>query len=112
MGEVAQMNFVRLSVIAGLLFASAYCSNPVCAPPATTTYSCEAITAGSNGCVGGPPAGPSAGAPSLDTDKTFPVGCVAQVPYCVPAYPSEVQICTCLDASGSGGTAPGWVCGG
>src|SRR5450631_1966820 len=104
------MTYLRALLTAGLLVANANCSDPACKPPATTTYSCHATTAGSTGCVGGPPANPSAGAPALDPDKTFPVGCVAHLPYCVPAYPSEVQTCTCLDPSATGGTTASWTC--
>ena len=103
-------NGVRVSVTAGLLLASIDCER-TCSPPARTMYSCEAITGIATGCVGGPPSGSSAGAPPVDPDSVFPIGCVAQMPYCVPAYLSEVQTCTCSDlGSGDGGALASWQC--
>jgi hypothetical protein len=100
----------RASLMATLLLGGTGCDK-TCSPPARTMYSCEAIASGSTGCLGGPPSASSAGAPAVDPDRISPVGCVAQLPFCVPAYSSDVQTCSCQDlGSPDGGTAPGWVC--
>jgi len=101
---------LRASLMAAL-FLSCTSGDKTCSPPVRTMYSCQAIPTGSSGCVGGPPSAPSAGASPIDPDMTFPVGCVAQMPFCVPAYSSEVQTCTCQEVGPpDAGTAVSWSC--
>lgn len=77
----------------------------MCTPPAALTYACSPVPLGSaDSCAGGPALYND---PRPDTDKAFPVGCEAQLPFCVSAYPAYVQTCSCEPGTGSG---PEWVC--
>ena len=79
-----------------------------CDAPAQTKYSCNSIDPTAEGCVGDPALGAEAGA----NPTTYPLGCVAELPYCSPYYPdTHGQPCKCdnlhvLDAG------PQWVCPG
>src|SRR5205814_10491546 len=77
-----------------------------CDAPAQTKYSCNSIDPTADGCVGEPALGADAGA----NPTTYPLGCMAELPYCSPYYPDRHgQPCKCddlhvLDAG------PQWVC--
>ena len=60
---------------------------PSCTLPNETMYSCQPVPNGSHGCVGGPVWSavqrPIDGSLHRDDDdKTFPVGCTADIPDC------------------------------
>jgi hypothetical protein len=65
-----------------------------CDAPATVSYDCTPIVGADGsapmGCVGGPP---QAGSPNQN--ETFPFGCSARLPVCVPSFPNEVETCSC-----------------
>ena len=77
---------------------------PMCMPPAELTYSCTPLAPGAADTCAGGPAFQSPTAP--DQDKAFPLGCEAAFPFCVGAFPSEVQKCFCENQ----GSANAWVC--
>jgi len=76
-------------VLASLVAITGSCSypEPLCKPPAQTTYSCSPLPAGSFGCAGGPRwSAPDGSMHQDDPDKVFPVGCRAEIPDCSPYY--------------------------
>ena len=77
---------------------------PTCMPPAQLTYNCSPLPLGApNSCAGGPAFETM---PAPDQDKAFPLGCEAAFPFCVGAFPNEVQKCFCQNE----GSANAWVC--
>ena len=75
-----------------------------CMPPAELTYLCDPLPLGApDSCAGGPALYDQ---PRPDLDKAFPVGCEAQLPFCVGAYPNSVQTCYCQTWTGT----PEWSC--
>lgn len=98
------LNFLGLIVLLAVTgFVVLAGCGPGCNAPSKTTYSCQPaeVTAGSSGCVGGPQLSSDGG--RTDSDKLFSVGCVAELPYCAGAYPTDVASCTC-EAGGQ------WIC--
>ncbi len=99
---MARLEIVGLAIIAAVCGCSAL--EPSCDPPDELTYSCAPVPLGTvDACQGGP----SFDGASHDTDKAFPAGCEADFPFCVAAYPDEVQDCYCQDPGD--GTFQ-WVC--
>lgn len=95
---------MRLVLVAfGFLIACA--SEDECPAPDKPTYSCEPITSGVGGCIGG--CYQSGGPAAADPDKVFPVGCVTTLTFCPPLFRYEPQKCTCEgSASGAEWVAP------
>ena len=95
---------LRRSLTALTLALAGACNR--CDAPAQTKYSCNSIDPTADGCVGDPALGADAGA----NPTTYPLGCMAELPYCSPYYPDRHgQPCKCddlhvLDAG------PQWVC--
>jgi hypothetical protein len=87
----------------GLTIASA-CNR--CDAPDVTTYSCSSMDASSPGCRGSPIGSADGG---VDDGRIFPLGCVADLPYCNGYYGNSVQTCTCQDAP-EPDAGPQWVC--
>ena len=82
------------------------CGTPTCSPPAVLTYTCQPVPLGTPGaCAGG---AHLFDMPDPDPDKAFPVGCMAELPFCVAAYPAYVQTCECRDDFGAPGEAQWW----
>jgi hypothetical protein len=101
------MSRTGLIVVLVAVLGNAGCNR--CDAPEKITYGadCTPVPAGTIGCEGGP----SFGAPNgrvPDPDKTFPVGCSVQLPFCVGAYPDSVQGCTCQRSRPD--SKPTWVC--
>jgi hypothetical protein len=100
---------VALTVVLGALMVG--CDN--CPAPATTTYSCEPLPAGSRGCAMDPgvafgrPVGPPPGG------GVAAVGCLVTLPYCPSPYPDSPAQCRCMELSAADGGVPEepqWVC--
>lgn len=77
---------------------------PTCMPPASISYTCDPLPAGSVGCSGGTTT--YAGAVP-DPQAVYPVGCSLLYPRCNGAYPNQVATCDCVGDA----TAALWMCG-
>ena len=84
----------RVSMIAWLV-CSAACSNDTCEVPDHTTYSCEPLPAGSDGCTGGPVWLDDGTEHQDDVDKVFPADCTASVPMCSSYYRNMLRLFEC-----------------
>ena len=99
-------------IVCGLVFSRLMgCASnaPSCPHPDQTTYSCESVSAGNPGCMGGPswspgiPGSPADAKYHDDPDKVFPVGCEATLPECGGTHMSEARRFVC-----TAGTPPAW----
>ena len=114
---VGRRGALRLSALTALAVASAGWSvacnggSSDCPHPDTVQYSCKPLgDAGAGSDAGACRGGPSYGLSyTPDPAASFPVGCGATLPACVPAYPGQVQTCTCLKSFTDAG--PEWWCG-
>lgn len=93
------MRFVVLSVV---LSASA-CTD-TCEKPERTKYACAPLQDAEQGCVGGPVWFEDGDRHQDDVEKSFPVGCVAEIPDCSVNYEGSVRSFSC-----SGGLMKTWL---
>jgi hypothetical protein len=77
--------------------------------PRQTTYTCEPVPTGTDGCIGGPkwferqnPDGPIH---QDDPDKTFPLECYADIPDCSGFFRGALRRFHC----GPSGMGPEWA---
>ena len=89
----------RIVVLVAVVSLAACADTPECRAPDHTTYTCEPIPAGGDGCVGGPIWRPknsgNAAAQQNDPALTFPLGCTASIPDCSGTYPGAARQFTC-----------------
>lgn len=86
-----------------LLLLVACDDGATCSPPPELAYTCEPVTSADNTCVGGP----VINGVQVDTDKAFPVGCVAGFPYCEGDTLEIGHMCECVPEASS---VPVWGC--
>ena len=94
---------MRYVLAIAIALSAAGCSR--CNAPEATTYSCQSIDAGAEGCAGGP----TLQNVNADPGKTFPAGCTARLPFCNAAYGDTVQTCECNHFGAADGGLH-WIC--